>query len=254
MKTKERNELDSLTTKYNELVKQKEIQDEYLKYKNIALNDIWYNDILKEYNDICNEYNENIKKEKGVLFNKKEAEKRIDILTLRIKTISSLDYSSTVKSKSIDDSIMELNNKKVLFNKHPFLNKRKIKNVDSNILKYEQRRQKEKEEYDIKNKEELGQLDIELGVAMTMLHDSECDLEILYSDRERLENRLNELKREIKEKYNCDSIEDVETIIRFAKEYIEKNKIECDYSIDLKIKEVEDRKYEIEIEEKGRKR
>ena len=107
---------------------------------------------------------------------------RIDILTLRIKTISSLDYSSTVKSKSIDDSIMELNNKKVLFNKHPFLNKRKIKNVDSNILKYEQRRQKEKEEYDIKNKEELGQLDIELGVAMTMLHDSEYDLEILYRD------------------------------------------------------------------------
>ena len=253
MDVKERNTLDNLNNKYKELLNQRQLQEEYLKYKNIADNDIWYVDIIKDYNKICKDYNENIKEEQEILFNKKELEKRIDNLLLRMKTISSLEYNNTSESKSIELNLSNLDNEKFLLNKHPLLNRRKIKKIDNDIKKYKDKYKQDEKKYDDKNKDELVKLSLELEVLKSTLNDRKYDLDVLYSDRKRLENILNDIKNEIKEKYDCDSIEDVELVINYAKEFIKKNKINYDYSIDLKIDELREKIYESELENNSKK-
>ena len=226
--------LEQLKSKYIELMSQKDIQDKYKKYKDIVLNEIWFKDLSDNYSNIKKKQNENDDLEKKLLFDRKLLSKNISNNIKKSENLSNSKYSNL----SIDDDISRLNNEKQKLKKHSFLNRKKIKNIDIDIDKLIIKKRLEEQKYNSNKKEELIKLDFELEVLKSSLHDIDFELNEIIRKRNNINQEFEQIENKLDEYYGCREIEKIENIILEAKEYINNNKIEYDYNLDLKIEEI----------------
>ena len=231
-------ELIELYSKYNELKVKDQNQKIYKEYQNIYLNEVWFKYIKEEYDLLKKEEKENINKEKKLLFNKTEINKRINIMETRISFLESSKYEESDEAKLVLNNIDKLNNDKLVFKKHPILNRKKIKNIDNTINKLEIRNKKEEEKYYNKNKDELMKLYFELEVLKSTLNDIKYDLDELLFNKNEINRQFDNINNKLNELYKCSEIDKIEYLIEEAKKYVSNNKIEYDYNIEIKIEEI----------------
>lgn len=239
-------QLNNSNSEYNELINKKKEQDEYKKYREICDNNYWTKHIKKDYDELKQDYEANIKKERDLIFSKNTLNKELDSLILRISNISKLNYDDTKEYKTISESISENNNKIILLEKHPFFNRRKISRINAENSNLNNKNNKNRDNFDRKNSDDLNRLEFQLEVLKSSLVQVEIELKEIYEIRDILNNQIENIKKEIKEKFGCDSIDEIDEVVENAKEYIDTHNVIYDYSIDFHIENVRQKIFDLE--------
>ena len=169
------NDLEKLYLELNDLNEKKLLQDEYLKYKTIANNDIFYDDLKNEYDLIIKEKDSNEELRKTLKSNFNLIKRNILNQNIKIERINYSKYNS----EKFDLKLDILNQKLEVLKKHPFLNKRKIKEIEENIKNLKITKKDEINKFDLKNKDELNQIMIDLEVMNLTFNETIFDLDEL---------------------------------------------------------------------------
>lgn len=182
---------------FNELLKEKDIREEqknkYDYYKSLIQRECMLSIIEKDLKDIDIKDNE-------IGINIDRLEKSFEVLNNQYEELRAK------KEKGEDTTLQSLNEKHKKLSKHPFLNSRKIKKLDRKIDLY-------KSIIDEEINFQLKQIEIRLDLVKESLN-------IQKSSRQDNELGLNNIKRKIKEYFNCDTINEASYLVSEAKLYI----------------------------------
>lgn len=240
-------DIEQYNNELEELIKQKDKQEEYRKYENIVLNEFWFKSIKDDYDQTINLKKENDETLKELSFHKSMLEKSIDNQNSRKQSILSSKYSNIDIDEKIELKTMqqqELEKSKFL----KIFRLGKINKIKNSINGLKQQKIKEERNYNLRNKEELIKIEVDLEVAKSTLNDIDDDLNRTLEIKNDINNSFNNIKSKLFEYYYCDEIDKIESIIQEAKEYTKNNKLVYNYSIELDIENVKRRIEDIKSE------
>ncbi len=227
-------EIESLEQQYNSLLVEKKKEKIFKENENIYFNSWALSSIESDLDRVNNNIKKTDGEERGLLFNKNELLKRKDLLLKRIEFLNNSEFNENEFNKKEE----ELNNEKKELSKHPFLNRKKIKDNQKESKIINIKKNNEKSKFDKNKQDEVSKLDFEITVLDSSIQDTINELELINEDKKINSEELNNIKNKLIEYYNCDNIEEVKIKIEEAYKYINDPNNQVDCLIDYHLEDV----------------
>lgn len=228
-------ELENDKTEYNilmnELNKRKEQEDSYNYYIDVYLNKSWYEFIKKEYKDVTSNLDIYILDDESLNLQLSNINEEIMSKRAIIESLNTSNYKNSPTyhqiNESIDSLILELSKLK----KHPFKNRRKIKDIKMNLKKLNNQQQVNDSNHTIYKEENIRKLNndiLELESKIPLIKK-----QIVYKNENinRLKNELENINNKIREYFKCNSVDEIEKQIKRAQIVVGEHDIMNEYYI-----------------------
>lgn len=241
------NSLKSLQLQHKELLKEIQertnIEEQYNYYSSIYNNRFYSKMIKDDYDNNINQINNNESKKQKLDSELKQVIKELDSINEKIKLLEQSKYSDSSNYIDLNYQIEKVKISLSVLNKHPLLNRKKIKEEQRKLDIIEINYAKQQIEFETNKFDTMEKLNSKKYDLKSKRYDIEMHLRFIHSDKKDLLEQLEVLKININEYFKVDSIDKIDLVMlkaeNFINQYDNMNKYYLT-QLNLKLKEVED--------------
>lgn len=200
--------INNFQTQYNQLVleaqERERIEQQHEFFYNIDLNRFYSSMIKDDYIRTTQDLAEATQEEERINQALEEISRRLEELEKR------------------KNAINEIKNNIDVLSKHPFINRKKIKEERKKLHIFETKDREKNHEFEIIKIDKNSSIEQEEIILSSKKESLNLDLEYIRDRRKRYEEDLNYIKIRIKEMFKCESIEEIDKAVVMAEQFMQK--------------------------------
>lgn len=214
-------ELKALKNNYQQLLNEqkrlKNNKEKYDYYYKIKLNSWTFEYIKRDYDELLKNINDDLVEEKGILLELEDLNKIVIELNNKKNYYINQEYNDEDEQRNIEIKQEE----KDLLNKHPFINRKKIKRITEEINFLDNSKNSKKEKFDLNKQTIISNTNIEISNIEFKIKDLKNRLEIISSNKQNYQEEMKNITKKINEDFDCNSIDEIEDKIKVATNFID---------------------------------
>ncbi len=216
--------INSFQIKYTELLKEYQkrikIEEQYKSFKAIDMNKFYVDLIKDDYTHVIKEMESNKAKENQIRLELNKLIKMINELEAKKQKISNSTYENIQTHMEIEGAIEEIKAKLAVLSKHPFINRKIIKEATAKLQYLEKKDSSQKNAFETNKDSETNRLDQEIIELSSRKKNLELDLSYIQSTGKSYEEQLKQINDKIHRYFKCNSVREIDISVARAERFI----------------------------------
>ena len=209
----------------NQLLKEKcereRIEQQHEIFNNIYLNRFYSSMIRDAFIRTEQDLAEATQEEERILQEIEKVRKKLEGLEKRKEIVNNSQYENISEHKEIQSTINKIKNTIDILSEHPFINWKKIKQERKELHIFEKKDRKKRHEFEIGKIDKSSSIKQEGTILSSKKESLNLDLEYIQSRRKTYEEELDSIKIRIREKFQCESIEEIDEAVARAEQFMQ---------------------------------
>lgn len=218
--------INNFQTQYNQLVleaqERERIEQQHEFFYSIDLNRGYSSMIKDDYIRTTQDLAEATQEEERINQELEEVSRRLEELEKRKEIVNNSQYENISEHKEIQNAINEIKNNIDFLSKHPLINRKKIKEERKKLHIFETKDRERQHEFEISKIDKNSSIEQEEIILSSKKESLNFDLKYIQSRRKWYEEDLEYIKIKIKEKFKCESIEEIDKAVAMAEQFMQK--------------------------------
>lgn len=220
-----RGEFNHFQIQYNELLKEfqkrTKMQEQYDYYSVIELNKVYAEMIKEDYQQVGKDIDIVMFKEKQLQNELDEIESQLSVLNKKQEEVMATLYDNDKGHGMYRQAIEEISANVAELSKHSFLNWKRLRTEKDKLKVFEEKAELQRKKFEVEKANEIHLLDVKKSELDRQKSNRKQDLRIVQDHRNALYEQLERLKTNMREKFRCNTVNEIDVSIVQAEEFME---------------------------------